>query len=176
MSISNWCRGNSNWLNVDIRLSWDLDINVGLSSDFLMDIRLSGNLLINVGLSSDFLMDIRLSLNLDINIRLSSNLLMHIFFSGDLDIDVWLSKGVQVSVCYGRIISSGINSSNWGSYSGYGLSSITISIWTSSISSSSYGRSSSVSISSRVSIPSSWDNSSTCRGHTGKDSNKGSHI
>merc|ERR1712117_261952 len=150
MSISNWCRGNSNWLNVDIRLSWDLDINVGLSSNFLMDIRLS--------------------LNLDINIRLSSNFLMHIFFSGDLDINVWLSKGVQVSVCYGRVISSGINSSNWGSYSGYGLSSITIGIWTSSISSSSYG------ISSRVGIPSSWDNSSTCRGHTGKDSNKGSHI
>merc|ERR1712117_873116 len=130
MSISNWCRG--------------------LSSNLLMDIRLSGNLLINVGLSGDFLMDIRLSLNLDINIRLSSNFLMHIFFSGDLDINVWLSKGGQVSVCYGRIISSGINSSNWGSYSGY-------------------RRSSSVSISSRVSIPSSWDNSSTCRGHTGKD-------
>merc|ERR1719315_957166 len=83
--------------------------------------------------NSDWLnVDIRLSWDLDINIRLSSNFLMHIFFSGDLDIDVWLSKGVQVSVCYGRIISSGINSSNWGSYSSYRLSSITISIWTSS--------------------------------------------
>merc|ERR1712212_695797 len=156
MSISNWCRGNSDWLKVDIRLSRNLNIDVWLSSDFLMDIRLSGNLLINVWLSSDFLMDIRLSLNLGIN--------------------VWLSKWVQVSVCYGRIVSSSINSSNWGMSIGNRLSSITICIWTSSISSSSYGRSSSVSIGSRVSIPSCWDNSSTCRGHTGKDSNKGSHI
>merc|ERR1719308_734050 len=176
MSVSNWCRGNSDWLNVDIRLSWDLDINVRLSSNFLVDIRLSWDLDINVRLSSDFLMDIRLSLNLSINIRLSSDFLMHIFFSGDLDINVWLSKGGQVSICYGRIIGSSINSSNWSLSISNRLSSITICIWTSSISSSSYGRSSCVSISSRVSITSCWDNSSACGGHTGKDCNKGSHI
>merc|ERR1719516_318739 len=176
MSISNWCRGNSDWLNVDIRLSWDLDINVRLSSDFLMDIRLSSNLGINVRLSSNLLMHIRLSSNLDINVRLSSNFLMHIFFSGDLDINVWLSKGVQVSVCYGRIISSSINSSNWGMSISNRLSSITVCIWTSSIGSGSYGGSSSVSIGSRVSISSCWDDSSASGGHTGKDCNKGSHI
>merc|ERR1719513_408095 len=92
MSVSNWCRGNSDWLKVDIRLSWDLDINVSLSSYFFMDIRFSLNLSINISLSRDFL--------------------MHIFFSGDLDINIWLSKGVQVSICYGRIIGSSINSSN----------------------------------------------------------------
>merc|ERR1719516_755447 len=176
MSISNWCRGNSDWLNVDIRLSWDLDINVRLSSNFLMHIRLSSNLGINIRFSSNLLMHIRLSSNLDINVRLSSNFLMHIFFSGDLDINVWLSKGVQVSICYGRIIGSSINSSNWSLSISNRLSSITISIWTSSISSSSYRRSSCVSISSRVSITSCWDNSSACGGHTGKDCNKGSHI
>merc|ERR1711892_1570391 len=42
---SNWSShsNGSNRLDVDISLSWDLGINVGLSSNFLMDIRLSGN-------------------------------------------------------------------------------------------------------------------------------------
>jgi len=101
---------------------------------------------------------------------------MHIFFSGDLDINVWLSSGVEVSVCYGRIISSSINSSNWGMSISNRLSSITVCIWTSSIGSSSYGGSSSVSIGSRISISSCWDDSSASGGHTGKDCNKGSHI
>merc|ERR1719278_761157 len=114
---------------MDIRLSSNLGINIRLSSNFLMHIRLSFNLGINIGLSSDFLMDIRLSLNLDIN--------------------VWLSSRVQVGVCYGRIIMSSINSSNWGMSIGNRLS--------------------------RVSIPS-WDNTSTSGGHTGKDCNKGFHI
>merc|ERR1719245_728863 len=149
-----------------IRLSGNLDIDVRLSSDFLINIRLS----------SDFLMHIRLSLNLDIDVRLSSDFLMHIFFSGDLDINVWLSSRVEVSICYGRIISSSINSSNWGMSISNRLSSITVCIWTSSIGSSSYGGSSSVSIGSRISIPSCWDDSSASGGHTGKDCNKGSHI
>merc|ERR1712098_781014 len=128
-----------------------------------MHIRLSGNLDIDVRLSSDFLMHIRLSGNLDIDVRLSSDFLMHIFFSGDLDINVWLSSGVEVSVCYGRIISSSINSSNWGMSISNRLSSITVCIWTSSI-----GGSSSVSIGSRISISSCWDDSSASGGPTGK--------
>merc|ERR1711935_142902 len=38
---SNWSShsNGSNRLNVDISLSWDLGINIGLSSNFLMDIR-----------------------------------------------------------------------------------------------------------------------------------------
>merc|ERR1712183_882130 len=49
---SNGHRGSSS-SNVDVGLSRNLDINVGLSSDFLMDIGLSGNLDIDVGLSSN---------------------------------------------------------------------------------------------------------------------------
>merc|ERR1711931_325621 len=112
-------------------------------------------------------MHIRLSSDLDINVRLSSNFLMHIRLSFNLDINVWLSSRVQVGVCYGRIIMSSINSSNWGMSIGNRLSSITVCVWTSSIVSSSYGSSSSVSVGSRVSIPS-WDNTSTSGGHTGK--------
>merc|ERR1712128_345292 len=161
-SISNWGVSNdwgSNWLKVEVRLSWNLDINVWLSSDLLMDISFSFNLGINISLSVDLSMDIRLSFNLDIN--------------------VWLSKRVQVSVCYGRIIMSSIYSSNWCvSISSDGLSSITISIWTSSVSSMSYGSGSCVSISSGVGVTISgcWDHSSTSRGHTSKDCNKGIHI
>merc|ERR1739838_339270 len=160
--ISNWSMSNewgSNWGNMEVRLSGNLDINVRLSSNISMDISLSGNLGINIRLSGDLSMDIRLSFNLDINI--------------------WLSKRVQVSVRYGRIIMSSIYSSNWCvSISSDGLSSITISIWTSGISSMSYGSSSGVSISSGVGVTISgcWDNSSTGRGHTGKDCNKGIHI
>merc|ERR1711909_33330 len=124
-----------------IRLSWNLDIDIRLSSNFLMDISLSFDLGINIRLGSDFLMNIRLSFNLDIN--------------------VWLSKRVQVSVCYGRIIMSSINSSYWGMSIGNRLSSITVCVWASSIGTSSDGSSSGVSISSRVTIPS-WDNTSTC--------------
>merc|ERR1711981_1044561 len=127
------------------------------------------------GGSNDLLVHIRLSINLDINVWLSSNFLTHISLSLNLDINVWLSKRVQVSICYGRIIMSSINSSNWGMSIGNRLSSITVCVWTSSIGTSSYGSSSSVSISSRVSIPS-WDNTSTCGGHAGKDCNKGFHI
>merc|ERR1712128_327264 len=55
---SNWSSNSngSNRLDVDISLSWDLGINVGLSSNFLMDIRLSGDLGFYVGLSSNLLM------------------------------------------------------------------------------------------------------------------------
>merc|ERR1711892_1520148 len=160
-SISNWGVSNdwgSNWLKVEVRLSINLGINIWLSGDLLMDISFSINLGINISLSSDLSMDIRLSFNLDINI--------------------WLSKRVQVSVCYGRIIMSSIYSSNWRvSISSDRLSSITISIWTSSVSSMSYGGSSGVSIGSGVGVTISgcWDNSSTSRGHTGKDCNKGIH-
>merc|ERR1712106_590176 len=168
----------SNWGNMEVRLSGNLDINIRLSSNISMDISLSGNLGINIWLSGDLSMDIRLSGNLGINIWLSSNLSMDIRLSFNLDINVWLSKRVQVSVCYGRIIMSSIYSSNWCvSITSHRLSSITISIWTSGISSSSYGSSSGVSISSGVGVTISgcWDNSSTGRGHTGKDCNKGIH-
>merc|ERR1719483_1518018 len=146
MSISNWGVSNdwgSNWLKVKVSLSWNLDINVWLSGDLLMDISFSINLGINISLSSDLLMDIGYSFNLGINISLSTDLSMDIRLSFNLDINVWLSKRVQVSVCYGRIIMSSIYSSNrCVSISSDGLSSITISIWTSSISSMSYGSSS----------------------------------
>merc|ERR1712147_396778 len=140
MSISNGSSSNdwgSNWLNVDVRLSRDLLINIWLS----------GDLDINVWLSSDLLMDISFSLNLGINIWLSSDLLMDIRLSFNLDINIWLGKRVQVSICYRGIVTSSIDSSNWGMSISNGLSSITISIWTSSICSVSYGSSSSVSIS-----------------------------
>jgi len=64
-----------------------------------MDIRLSRNLDINVGLSSGFLMDIRLSGDLDINVGLS----------GDLNMDIRLSSGVKVGISNRRIIRSSIN-------------------------------------------------------------------
>merc|ERR1719480_180123 len=58
-SIGNWGSsigghrgGNSSGLLVDIGLSRDLDINVGLGGDLLMDVGLSRDLDINVGLSS----------------------------------------------------------------------------------------------------------------------------
>merc|ERR1712106_31315 len=52
---SNWSSNSngSNRLDVDISLSRDLGIYVGLSSNLLMHIRLSGDLGINVGLSSN---------------------------------------------------------------------------------------------------------------------------
>merc|ERR1712123_471283 len=157
----------------------DLFIFIFLSIVLLMDISFSINLGINIWLSSDLLMDISFSFNLGINISLSVDLSMDIRLSLNLDINVWLSKRVQVSVCYGRIIMSSIYSSNWCvSISSDRLSSITISIWTSGISSMSYGGSSGVSISSGVGVTISGcrDNSSTSRGHTGKDCNKGIHI
>merc|ERR1711892_411595 len=100
---SNWSShsNGSNRLDVDISLSWDLDINVGLSSNFLMDIRLSGDLGIYVGLSSNLLMDIRLSGDLGINIGLSLNVLM----------DVSLSSRVEVGISYRWVIDSSIDSS-----------------------------------------------------------------
>jgi hypothetical protein len=72
---------------------------------------------------------------------------MDIRLSFNLDINIWLSKRVQVSICYGRVVTSSIDSSNWGMSISDRLRGITISIWTSSISSVSYGSSSSVSIS-----------------------------
>merc|ERR1719483_580038 len=164
---------------MDISLSINLGINIWLSGDLLMDISFSINLGINISLSSDLLMDISFSFNLGINISFSTDLSMDIRLSFNLDINVWLSKWVQVSVCYGRIIMSSIYSSNrCVSISSDGLSSITISIWTSSISSMSYGSSSGVSISSGVGVTISgcWDKSSTGRSHTSKDCNKGIHI
>merc|ERR1712066_786194 len=53
---------------MDIGLSRDLDINVGLSGDLLMDVGLSGNLDINIGLSRDLNMDIGLSSRVGIGI------------------------------------------------------------------------------------------------------------
>merc|ERR1711893_234522 len=101
MGISNWGGSNywsSNWLNVDIRLGSDLDIDVGLSSNFLMDIRLGIHLDIDVGLGSDLFMDIR------------------------------FSKRVEVGIGYGGVIMSGIDSSNWGGNGCNWLSSVSISI------------------------------------------------
>merc|ERR1712106_1047578 len=100
---SNWSShsNGSNRLDVDISLSWDLGINVGLSSNLLMHIRLSGDLGINVGLSSNLFMYIRLRGDLGINIGFSLNVLM----------DVSLSSGVEVGICYRWVIDSSIDSS-----------------------------------------------------------------
>merc|ERR1719300_1012444 len=68
-----------------------------------MDIRLSINLDINVWLSSNFLMDIRFSINLDINVWLSSNFL----------VDIRFSSRVKVSISNRWVIKSSINCSNW---------------------------------------------------------------
>merc|ERR1719493_285612 len=174
-SISNWSLSNhwgSNRLNMDVRFSgdlninisfsWDFSINIWLSSDFLMHIGFSSNLLMDIRLSSNFLMDIRLSLNLDINIWLSCNFCMHIR----------LSSRVKVSISN----RCSINSGNWGGNSSNWLSCITISIGASSIGSSSYRCSSSIAIGSRVGITSWGNDTSLCRGQTGKDSNKGLHY
>merc|ERR1711935_601368 len=100
---SNWSShsNGSNRLDVDISLSWNLGINVGLSSNLLMHIRLSSDLGINVGLSSNLLMYIRLSGDLCINIGFSINVLM----------DVSLGSGVEVGICYRWVIDSSIDSS-----------------------------------------------------------------
>merc|ERR1719295_1568785 len=178
-SISNWSVSNhwgGNRLNMDVRFSGDLNINISFSWDFSMNIWLSSYLLmhiwlgsnldINVRLSSDFLMDIRLSLNLDINIWLSCNFCMHIR----------LSSRVKVSISNRCIINSSISSGNWGGNSSNWLSCITISIGASCIGSSSYRCSSSIAIGSRVGITSWGNDTSLCRGQTGKDSNKGLHY
>merc|ERR1719208_558529 len=146
-------------LNIDISFSWDFGMNIRLSSDLLMHIWLSSNLDINIRLSSDFLMHIRFSSNVFMDIRLSSNFLM----------DIRFSSRVKVSISNRWVIKSSINSSNW-------LSSITISIGASSIGSSSYRGCSSIAIGSRVGIASWGNDTSLCGGQTGKDSNKGSHF
>merc|ERR1711872_233455 len=147
MSIGNWGSSVRNWgssNNWGSNLNW-LFVDVRLSGDFLMDIGLSSNLGINIRLSSDFLMDI----------GLSSNFLMDIRLSSDLFMDVWLSSWVEVSIGNRGIINSSISSSNWGS---------SISHWLSSICTSNggYWLSSSISISIWISIAiiGSWDNSS----------------
>merc|ERR1711935_1141062 len=66
-----------------------------------MHIRLSGNLGIYVGLSSNLLMDIRLSGNLGINVGFSINVLM----------DVSLGSRVEVGISYRWVIDSSIDSS-----------------------------------------------------------------
>merc|ERR1719208_169202 len=133
-------------LNIDISFSWDFGMNIRLSSDLLMHIWLSSNLDINIRLSSDFLMHIRFSSNVFMDIRLSSNFLM----------DIRFSSRVKVSISNRWVIKSSINSSNWGSNSSNWLSSIAISI--------------------RVGIASWGNDTSLCGGQTGKDSNKGSHF
>merc|ERR1719367_2315317 len=77
---------------MDIRLSWDLNINIGFSWDLNMNIRLSG----------DLLMNIRLSRNLNINIR----------FSRNLNMDIWLSKRIGTRICNRGIKRAGIQTSN----------------------------------------------------------------
>merc|ERR1719228_2413559 len=90
---------------MDVWLSSNLGINIRLSSDFLMDI----------GLSGDLFMDVWLSSNLGINIRLSSDFLMDTRLSWDILMDIWLSSWVEVSIGNGGIINSSISSSNRGS-------------------------------------------------------------
>merc|ERR1719435_683667 len=90
----------SNRLNMDIRFSRDLDINIGLSWDLLMDVRLSRDLDIHIWFSCDLFMDIRLSSDLSINIGLSSDLLM----------DVGLSCRVKVGIGNRWVIRSCIDS------------------------------------------------------------------
>merc|ERR1719244_543271 len=161
---------------MDVRFSGDLNINISFSWDFSMNIRLCSNLL----------MHIRLSSNLDINVRFSSDLLMHIGYGSNLLMDIGLScnfcmyirlsSGVKVSISNRCIINSSISSGYWGSNSSNWLSCITISIGTSSIGSSSHRGGSSIAIGSRVGITSWGNDSSLCRGQTGKDSNKGLHY
>merc|ERR1719411_2564514 len=67
-----------------------------------MDIGLSSDLLINIGLSGDLLMDIGLGLDLGMNIGLSGDILM----------DIGLGNGVQLRVGYRGIISTGIDCGN----------------------------------------------------------------
>merc|ERR1719320_617853 len=181
--ISNWGSSNGNWgsnglnmdvrlsgdLDINIRLSWDLNMDIRLSSYFLMDIRLSRDLDINVGLSSGFLMDIRLSGDLDINVGLS----------GDLNMDIRLSNGVKVSISNRRIIRSSINTGNWGSSIANWLSSISsISISSTSISciSSSNWNTGISGNSGIASISSRSNDSSVSHGSTGKNGNEGLHC
>merc|ERR1719495_668855 len=176
----------SNGLNMDVRLSGNLNIDISFSWDFSMNIRLSSDLLMDIWLSSDFLMHIRFSGKVFMDIRLSSNFLVDIRLSINLDINVWFSSNilmdirfssrVKVSISNRWVIKSSVNSSNWGSNSSNWLSGIAISIRASSISSSSYRGCSSISIGSRVGIASWGNDTSLCGGQTGKDSNKGSHF
>merc|ERR1719411_675951 len=76
-----------------------------------MDIGLSSDLLINIGLSGDLLMDIGLGLDLGMNIGLSGDILM----------DIGLGNGVQLRVGYRGIISTGIDSGKGSNSSGNGL-------------------------------------------------------
>merc|ERR1719295_2455749 len=198
-SISNWSVSNhwgSNRLNMDVRFSgdlninisfsWDFSMNIWLSSDLLMHIWLSSNLDINIRLSSDFLMHIGFGSNLLMDIGLSSNFLMDVRLSLNLDINIWLScnfcmyirlsSRVKISISNRCIINSSISSGNWGGNSSNWLSCITISIGASCIGSSSYRCSSSIAIGSRVGITSWGNDTSSCRGQTGKDSNKGLHY
>merc|ERR1711935_571304 len=164
--------------------SWDLSINVGLSSNLLMHIRLSGDLGINVGLSSDLLMDIRFSSDLGINIGLSLNVLM----------DVSLGSGVEVGISYRWVIDSSVDSSIDSRGSSIAIvgsdwsSGVGGSDWGSGIGGSSkrgntvvgYRGSSSVSICLGVSIGRGSIHLS-CRlgrdrGHEGKNGNKGFHF
>merc|ERR1711892_1292510 len=174
---SNWSShsNGSNRLNVDISLSWDLGINIGISSNFLMDIRLSGNLGIYVGLSSNLLMHIRLSGDLFINVGFSLNVLM----------DVCLGSGVEVGISYRWVIDSSIDSSidsrsssiaivgsNWSrGVGGRGKRGNTM---------VGYRGSRSVSIGLGVSIGGGSIHLSCGlsgdRGHEGKNGNKGSHF
>merc|ERR1712106_127317 len=95
---------------VNVRLSWNLDINIWFSCNFFMDISLSGNLSINIwlssnldiniGFSSNLGINIRLSSNLDINISLSWDVVINIRLSSNLDINIRLCQWVQVAVCY----------------------------------------------------------------------------
>merc|ERR1712123_493989 len=183
---SNWSSNSngSNRLDVDISLSWDLDIKVSLSSNFLMDIRLSSDLGIYVGLSSNLLMDIRLSGNLGIYIGLSLNVFM----------DVSLSSRVEVGICYRWVIDSSIDSSIDSRGSSVAIvgsdwcSGVGGSDWSSGVGGSSkrgntvvgYRGSSSVSIGLGVSIRGGSIHLSCGLsrdgGHEGKNCNKGFHF
>merc|ERR1711935_764921 len=163
---SNWSSHSNgrNRLNVDISLSWDLGINVGLSSNLLMDIRLSGDLGINVGFSLNVFMDVSLGSGVEVGISYR----WVIDSSIDSSID---SRGSSVAIV-GSDWCSGVGGSNWGS--GVGGSSKRGNTVVG------YRGSSSVSIGLGVSIGGGSIHLSFGisgdRGHKGKNGNKGFHF
>merc|ERR1712123_548102 len=88
---------------MDIRLSGDLGIYVGLSSNLLMHIRLSGDLGINIGLSLNVLMDVSLSSRVEVSISYRWVI--------DSSIDC---RGSSIAIV-GSDWGSGIGGRDWGS-------------------------------------------------------------
>ena len=96
---------------MDVGLSNLLSVNVRLSLDFLMDIGLSRDL--NLSLSG-LIMDIGLSLALLVDIGFSLDILVDIGFSLDLLVCVSLGDGVNLRVGYRGIVGVSVQTSDGG--------------------------------------------------------------